>query len=243
MARRAPARDSNVRSISSSRHWTRTWISTSSGMRSSSMMWRWKSKSGWEADGKPDLDLLEADVDQGVEQRQLALRVHRVDEGLVAVAQVDAGPTRRPGELAVRPGAIVEHQGHVRAVLAEGHGGRGHRAGPGELPAGRGRSPLLLSSCSLAHVLLPFVVRLRSDTQWRPAQQKTSWPSRHRRLRANAMWRSPSGKQQDGGDVVRHSADDCPITPRQRQGREDPRGITGRHGAYQPGVTEWANRI
>ena len=44
--------------------------------------------------GEPDLDLLEAHVDQRLEQRQLALGVHGVDQGLVAVAQVDAGPAR-----------------------------------------------------------------------------------------------------------------------------------------------------
>ena len=60
-----------------------------------------------------DLDLLEPDVEQGLEERQLALGIHRVDEGLVAVPQVDAGPPGGPGELAVRPGAVVQHQRHV----------------------------------------------------------------------------------------------------------------------------------
>src|SRR5215216_1769821 len=39
--------------MSSGRHWVRTWIVTSSGIRSSSMRIRTKSKSGWLADGKP----------------------------------------------------------------------------------------------------------------------------------------------------------------------------------------------
>ena len=72
--------------------------------------------------GEAHLDLLEPHVDQRLEQRQLALGVHRVDEGLVAVAQVHAGPARGPGELAVGPGAVVQHERHVRAVLLEGHG-------------------------------------------------------------------------------------------------------------------------
>ncbi len=41
-----------------------------------------------------DLDLLEAHRDQFFEHPQLAGRVHRVDEGLVAVAQVDRAPQR-----------------------------------------------------------------------------------------------------------------------------------------------------
>ena len=40
--------------------------------------------------GESDLDLLEADVDQRLEQAQLAFGVHGVDQRLVAVAQVDA---------------------------------------------------------------------------------------------------------------------------------------------------------
>ena len=99
-----------------------------------------------------NLDLLEADVDQGVEQGQLALRVHRVDEGLVAVAQVDAGPAGRPGELAVRPGPILEHQGDVRPVLVEGHGRR--VTGQGQAtPLHVDTAPFLFRG----HVLYPFV--------------------------------------------------------------------------------------
>ncbi len=35
------------------RHWVSTWMVTLSGIRSASMSWRTKSKSGWLADGKP----------------------------------------------------------------------------------------------------------------------------------------------------------------------------------------------
>ena len=49
----APRIDSKVRSISASRAWVSTWMTTSSGIRSSSMSWRTKSKSVWLADGKP----------------------------------------------------------------------------------------------------------------------------------------------------------------------------------------------
>ena len=53
VARRAPASDCTVRSISSSLAWVSTEICTSSGMRSSSIRPRTKSKSAWLADGKP----------------------------------------------------------------------------------------------------------------------------------------------------------------------------------------------
>ncbi len=49
----APRSDCTVRSIRSSRAWTRTWIATSSGMRPSSIRRRLKSNSVWEAEGKP----------------------------------------------------------------------------------------------------------------------------------------------------------------------------------------------
>ena len=47
--------------------------------------------------GEADLDLLEAHLDELGEHRVLALEVHRVDQGLVAVAQVHAAPARRLG--------------------------------------------------------------------------------------------------------------------------------------------------
>ena len=53
MARFAPTADSTVRRISSSRDWVRTMMVTSSGIRSSSISLRTKSKSVCEADGKP----------------------------------------------------------------------------------------------------------------------------------------------------------------------------------------------
>ena len=50
-----------------------------------------------------DLDLLEAHLDEFLEHPQLANRVHRVDQRLVAVAEVDRAPA----------GRVVDH--HVRA--------------------------------------------------------------------------------------------------------------------------------
>ena len=46
--------------------------------------------------GEADLDLLEAHLHERVEHAPLAVRVHRVDQRLVAVAQVDRAPQRAP---------------------------------------------------------------------------------------------------------------------------------------------------
>ncbi len=78
---------------------------------------------GLRGGGEPDLDLLEADLDQGVEQLQLALGIHGIDQGLVPVPQVDAGPARRPVALAIRPGPVGQDEGPVGAVEVERHRG------------------------------------------------------------------------------------------------------------------------
>ena len=67
--------------------------------------------------GETDLDLLEADLDQQPEHLQLLLQVHRLDEGLVAVAQIDAAPHRRPVDDPVRPGAVRQPDWRVGPVL------------------------------------------------------------------------------------------------------------------------------
>ena len=76
---------------------------------------------------EPDLDLLEAHLHERLEHAALARRVHRVDQGLVAVAQVDRAPAGRLRELLVRPGAVGQLERHERAVLVERHRLRGHR--------------------------------------------------------------------------------------------------------------------
>ena len=95
IARLAPCSASKVRSISGARACVSTCTLTSSGIRSSSISRRTKSKSVCEAAGKADLDFLVAHLHQQAEHAQLALRVHRLDQRLVAVAQVDAAPDRR----------------------------------------------------------------------------------------------------------------------------------------------------
>ena len=63
--------------------------------------------------GEADLDLLVAHLHEQLEHAHLALGVHRVDEGLVAVAQVDRAPARGLGHHLVGPGAV----GHVDLEL------------------------------------------------------------------------------------------------------------------------------
>ena len=55
-----------------------------------------------------DLDLLVAHPDQQVEHAPLARRAHRVDQGLVAVAQVHRTPHRCAVDDRVGPGAVKE---------------------------------------------------------------------------------------------------------------------------------------
>ena len=49
--------------------------------------------------GETDLDLLEADLDEKLEEFELFLKAHRDDERLIAVAQVHAAPNRRLVEI------------------------------------------------------------------------------------------------------------------------------------------------
>src|SRR3546814_1413434 len=72
------------------------------------------------------LDLLEALLQERVEHAALAGRVHRVDEGLVAVAQVDRAPQRHLLDAGVGPRAVREDERKERPVLVEGHLLRGN---------------------------------------------------------------------------------------------------------------------
>ena len=71
-----------------------------------------------------DLDLLVAHAHQQVEHPPLALGAHRVDQGLVAVAQVDGAPARGLGHALGRPGAV--RQVDRGAGLCWGMGWGGH---------------------------------------------------------------------------------------------------------------------
>jgi hypothetical protein len=67
---------------------------------------RTKPNSVSEADGKGDLDFLEADGAEGLEHAHLLLGVHRLEKRLVAVTKVGAHPDWRLFDDAVRPVAV-----------------------------------------------------------------------------------------------------------------------------------------
>ena len=71
-----------------------------------------------------DLDLLVAHPHQQLEHPLLAAGAHRVDQRLVAVAQVDRAPARRLGRDPGRPGAVVEADGGERWVAVDRHARR-----------------------------------------------------------------------------------------------------------------------
>ncbi len=121
-----------------------------------------------------DLDLLVAHVDEELEHLLLARRRHRVDERLVAVAQVDRAPARGRGDGLVRPGAVGELDGDERYVALERHAARLLRG------AGHGCPPRF-GPCGPAHALTP--------QRGGPARAQTSLRQRRRRLRN--MTRSP----------------------------------------------------
>ena len=66
---------------------------------------------------KTDLDLLEAEFDQCVEHAPLASGIHRFDECLVAVAQVDTAPGGRAGDGPRRPLTVGQLDGREGTVL------------------------------------------------------------------------------------------------------------------------------
>ncbi len=79
-------------------------------------------RSGWKA----YFDFLEADLDQQVEETALAFGIHRLDQGLIAIAHIDAAPARcngldltgpcavrqiHCGEMSIFAGRILQHHG------------------------------------------------------------------------------------------------------------------------------------
>jgi hypothetical protein len=88
-----------------------------------------------------DLDLLEADVHEGLEHPQLARHVHRFDQRLVAVPQVHAAPHGRAGDHGVGPGAVAQPDRGERSVLGGGvlqHGGSWRGCGVPQRPNANG---------------------------------------------------------------------------------------------------------
>ena len=205
-----------MRSISSGRHWVSTWIVTSSGIRSSSISWRTKSKSGWLADGKPTSISLKPISTSGLEHAPLALRVHRVDQRLVAVAQVDRAPQRG-----------------LRRCAGPATCGPGSRGRAGRTA---GTSRTASSSGSRAG---------EASEGFLSRNGRTSWPGGRRRFGERDMGRSPLHKEElqgtaDGGhpgqcagpgpgcqrgrDVSRSP----PAAARPRAGAHDGTNATGR---------------
>jgi len=72
---------------------------------------------GLRGGGKAHFYLAESHVDEAAEHDELAVRAHRLDQGLVAVAQIDAAPTGRLGDAAVGPGPLREGDLGVGLVL------------------------------------------------------------------------------------------------------------------------------
>ena len=126
--------------MSSGRDWVRTWTVTSSRDRVDLDEVAAEVEVGLRGGGEADLDLLEAHLHEGLEHALLALVVHRVDEGLVAVAKVDAAPDGGVGDDPPRPLAVRKVDGREGPVLLDGHSGRGP-AWPARLPAREPRGP------------------------------------------------------------------------------------------------------
>ena len=84
-----------VRSISSSRAWQRTWMATPSGIRSSSMMRRMKSKSGCDAAGNPTSISAKPTLQQQIEHRAaFRPRSSGSMSAWLPSLQIDAAPAR-----------------------------------------------------------------------------------------------------------------------------------------------------
>src|SRR4029077_14433110 len=71
--------------------------------------------------GKAYLDLLEPHLDQRLEEAPLAMDVHRVDQSLVAIAEVDAAPGRRRRDHVRRPAPVGQVDRREWPVLLDRH--------------------------------------------------------------------------------------------------------------------------
>src|SRR5208282_3533238 len=76
---------------------------------------------GLRGGGKGDFDLLEAHAGEQAEHAVLAIDAHRLDQRLVAVAQVDRAPDRRLFDDPRGPLAIRQENGRIGAVLLNWH--------------------------------------------------------------------------------------------------------------------------
>jgi hypothetical protein len=124
ITRRAPATLRTVVAIRSSRSWVMTMGVTSCGISWASMRWRTMSKSVCEAE-EADFNFLETDGDQLLEQPQLALAVHGLEQRLVAVAQIGRKPHGRLRQCTGRP--LAGGQVHNGKCAVFGRGISQHR--------------------------------------------------------------------------------------------------------------------
>ena len=69
--------------------------------------------------------IFEAELEELLEQAPLALGTHGLDQGLVAIAQIDAAPGRSPLDRAVRPAPIRQLDRREGLVLGGGHARHG----------------------------------------------------------------------------------------------------------------------
>ncbi|MPN09407.1 hypothetical protein SDC9_156697 [bioreactor metagenome] len=86
---------------------------------------------GFRCRRESDFDFLETDGAERLEHLHLPLGVHRLEEGLVAVAQIGAHPDRRLVDDTVRPLAVAEADWREGLVL--GGAGLRHLGGSGNL--------------------------------------------------------------------------------------------------------------
>ncbi|MOA02470.1 hypothetical protein D3C78_1219230 [compost metagenome] len=75
-------------------------------------------KVGLRSGGKAYFDFLETDLDQQVEETTLAFGIHRLDQGLIAIAHIDAAPARRNGLDPAGPCAIRQIHGGEMSIFA-----------------------------------------------------------------------------------------------------------------------------
>ena len=115
IARLTPRSASNVRRISGSRACVSTCTVTSSGIMPLVDQLADEIEVGLRRGRETDLDLLVPQADQQAEQLELALGVHRLDQRLVAVAQVDAAPLRRTVDHPRRPLPVGQRDRRRRA--------------------------------------------------------------------------------------------------------------------------------
>ena len=86
-------------------------------------------KLGGPGGGKADLDLLQPQLDQQIEEAVLLLRPHRVEQGLIAIAQIGGEPARGMGDGAGGPLPVGQRNLGEGAVFDRRIGEHGHGLG------------------------------------------------------------------------------------------------------------------